>query len=143
MAMSLTAFPAGTVVIGSPGIGLGGSTTKSRALLVEAPTVTVTGPLVAVIGTLVTSDVVVGCETGASLPLKMTTFCTAMGLKPSPSRTTGVPTEAAGGLMALRDTGGTVSVVKMDRAGATVACPSRSSAPAATWRVQRALNGRA
>ena len=80
--MSLTAFPAGTVAIGSPGIGLGDSTTKSRALLVEAPTITVTGPLVAPIGTLVTSDVVVASETGASLPLKMTTFWTAMGLKP-------------------------------------------------------------
>ena len=121
-----------------PGVALGSSTTKVRALLVVLPTCTVTGPVVAASGTFATMEVALALVTVASVPLKSTVFCDVMGLKPCPPITTGEDVIAAGGLRLVMASAGGPWMVKTEVAPCAVVSPYLSRMPVSTTSEQRA-----
>jgi hypothetical protein len=80
--------------------------TVNTLLLVADPEGVVTrmGPVVAALGTVVVSAVAVADSTGAGLPLKVTAFWEAVGLRPVPARVTAVPAGPRSGENSMRDT---------------------------------------
>src|SRR5207244_3442322 len=80
------------------GGGLVGSTVNATGGAVTAPTVTVSGPVVAELGTVVTSDALLADSTGETMPLNATVLALGTELKPWPFSVTVAPGGAEGGL---------------------------------------------
>ena len=112
------------------GVGFAGSTTNGNGALVVAPTVTVSGPEVAPVSTVVISAPVLAVATGVRSPLSETPLTVAMLLNPSPLMVIGQPTGAEGGLTEWIASTGGACTVKTLVTGAGSSCPSWSLSPA-------------
>src|SRR5262245_48711053 len=121
------------------GCGFGGSTTKGTGALVPAPTLTVSGPVTAEAGTVVTSETALAEVTGDTTPLNETVLALAMGLKPSPLIVTAAPAGAEGGLSARTASVGGACTVKAERNSTGSPCPCTSRAGLWTTTLHTAL----
>src|SRR5690242_13168475 len=97
-----------------PGSGFGGRIVNGSALLVWFATVTVTGPVTAASGAFATMLVSDASEGTAFAPANCTRFCDAVGLKPAPLITTGVPAGPACGTSDAMLAGGGPWIVNTD-----------------------------
>ena len=75
--------------------------------------VTVTGPLVALIGTMTRSSMALAAPTMARSPLKRTSFPAVFGSKPAPLMVTGVPTGPLAGVRPVMENGASTASVRL------------------------------